>query len=337
MYKVGKPEHSQPKKSKNSLETACGTDRNKNANTKQSKSTTSQNNKQTIVLAPRSSVVKETSFESVKSCPAASSSSVTVVRETLKGSKVILSRSDTVVKDTVKSSSKSSVKSRKGSGSSVKSEASSSISLAESASVSSIGSASSYCSGVSGSNLSNLLSCDQCIDSDKGKVVKRRKSKVHVPTPSASFHTLQSTSAISLDSLPTPATSSESLISESSKRSLRSGGKGRKTKKTSKQSSASSLNQSLETVVPSKESVLKSVDKTLDSVRQDIKEASVNLSDISLPEVQPPRKRSRWEKLKDKVSLKKERPSTSAASPPGRSGLRRKNRSKNTGSCASSR
>lgn len=338
LFKSEKFEHSQPKKSRTYTESIlCGTDKNKNANTKQSKSGSSQNRKQTIVLESKSAVTKESSFESVKSCPAASTSSLSVFKEALKGSKVILSRSETVVKDTPKSSKNSHTKSRKGSGSSIKSETSS-LSLLESASVSSAGSGSTYYSGVSGSNLSSLLSCDQCTDLSRGKGKKRKKSNIPKPTPSASVQSLQGASVV-LDTLPTPTTSSESLTSKSSKRSLRSGGKGDKSKKSSKRrgASSSSSNQGLETVEPSKESVLKSVDKGLDSVRQDIKEASVNLSSTSQrPESQPPKKRSKWDKQSDKFSVKKERPSTSATSPPGRSGLRRNNRSKNTGSCASS-
>ena len=331
VLKVGKPEHSQSKKSRSSSETS---DKNKNAITKQSKSAANQPSKQTIALAPKSSVAKEASFESVKSCPVASTSALTVAKETPKGSKSALSRLESVVKETTKGS-KSKTKSRKGSGNSVKSESSSSVSLSESLSLSSVGSASTYCSGVSGSNLSSLLSYNQCTDTEKGKKGKRRKSsKSSSHSPSDSL--LQSTSGLSLTSFPTPTTSSESLfLTESSKRSLRSSGK--KSKKGSKQSSTCSVNLSLGSAEPSKETVLISVDKTVDSVRQDIKEASVALSDISLPETQPPKKKSKWEKLKDKVSLKKERPSTSSSSPPGRSGLRRKSRSKNTGSCASSR
>ena len=318
-----------------------GADKNKNSNTKQSKSSLGQGHKG-LVLTTKPSVDREASFESVKSCPVASTSSLSLFKDTIKGSKVILSRSETVVKETKeipKSSKTKAGKKRKGSGSSVKSETST-LSLVESASVSSAGSASTYCSGVSGSNLSTLLTCDLHKDSSKGKGKKRRKSKVPIASPTLSVQTLQGSL---LDTSQTATPSSETVTSKSSKRSRSKSGSHKKGK--SKGQSTSTV-QSLETVEPRRESVIKSVDRKSDSVRPDLKGASVTCGGASITSsntsqvtyIQPPKKRSKWERQKESsTSVAKETPSTSSAvSPPGRCGLRRKNK-KNTGSCASSR
>ena len=358
--KKDKPEHSQPKKRKTVVtETAgSGVDKNKNANTKQSKSTLDQGQKQGLVLTTKPLVDREASFESVKGCPVASNSSFSLFGNKGKGSKVILSRSETVVKETKetvvketkeipKSSKTKAGKKRKSSGSSVKSETST-LSLVESASVSSAGSASTYCSGVSGSNLSSLLTCDLHKESSKGKGRKGRKSKIPLPTPSLSVQGLPESSEIPDTSQTATAASENSTSSKPSKRSRsKSGGH----KKGRPKGQSSSTVQSSETVEPPKrESVIKSVGKTKksDSVRPDIKGASVTLSGASIAPsntsqvtyIQPPKKRSKWDRQKESTStsVSKETPSTSSAvSPPGRCGLRRKNRNKNTGSCASSR
>lgn len=341
LFKTVKPEHSLPKKNRITVSesSVSSTDKNKNASTKQGKSDSGQGHKQDIVISTKPAVEREASFESVKNCPVASTSSVAAFKETLKGSKVILSRTDTVFKETSKSAKAKEGKKRKGSGSSVKSETSS-LSLVDSASLSSVGSATTYCSGVSGSNLSNLLSCDHHTDTSKSKGRKRRKSGPVARAPSV--QTLQGNSV--LDTPQAPSTSSETPTPDSSKRSLRSKSEGRKSRKSSSKARSVSLNsdQDLETVEPRKESVIKSVDK-----KAGFKEASVNLSgssvtlSIASPVTysQPPKKRSKWDRQKaSNTSVNKETPSTSSAvSPPGRSGLRRKNRSKNTGSCASSR
>ena len=341
-----------------------GADKNKNANTKQSKSSLDQGQghkqDQGLVLTTKPLLDREASFESVKGCPVASNSSFSLFGNKVKGSKVILSRSETVVRETKepivkeakeiqKSSKTKAGKKRKSSGSSVKSETSN-LSL-ESASVSSAGSASTYLSGVSGSNLSSLLTCDLHKGSRKSKGKKGKKTKTPVPAPSLSVQGLPENS----DKQNTSQTSStepsvETLTSSKSKRSRsKSGGH----KKGKGKGQSSSTVQSSDTVESQqRESVIKSVGKAKksDSVKSDLKGASVTLSGASIAPVpsntsqvtyiQPPKKRSKWDRQKESASTSvgKETPSTStASSPPGRCGLRRKNRSKNTGSCASSR